>query len=194
VRRVIDRGAVTGAFVGIGMALVIAISFLLVIPIEPIYWYLSIPAGLLIGYYANSRSNRSRGEWRWVLPNSLFAGIVTGLTFAALLLALKALFFYADAGYPDFNRTDATGSVIPPTCVSGADCVYQRYLAQQGDQLREAGITDVASFTTLYWAQQLNTATIMLALATASSLAGGLVFGVARPPRRRLEAGQATAS
>ena len=37
VTRVIDRGAITAAYVGIGMAATIAISFLLVIPIEPIY-------------------------------------------------------------------------------------------------------------------------------------------------------------
>ena len=63
VTRVIDRGAVTAAYVGIGMAATIAVSFLLVIPIEPIYWLLALPAGLLIGYYANQRSDRRAGPW-----------------------------------------------------------------------------------------------------------------------------------
>jgi hypothetical protein len=36
VTRIVDRGAIVGAYVGIGMAVTIAISFLLVIPIEPI--------------------------------------------------------------------------------------------------------------------------------------------------------------
>jgi hypothetical protein len=40
--------------------------------------------GLLIGYYANQRSNRRAGPWRRILVNGLFAGIVTGLTAAAL--------------------------------------------------------------------------------------------------------------
>ena len=60
VSRFVDRGAITAAYVGIGMAVTIAISFLLVIPIEWIIWLLAIPAGLLIGYYANQRSRPAR--------------------------------------------------------------------------------------------------------------------------------------
>ena len=41
--------------------------------------------------------------------NGLFAGFVTGLTFALLLLLSKAMFFYADTGYPDFNRVEEAG-------------------------------------------------------------------------------------
>ena len=78
VTRVIDRGAITAAYVGIGMAVTIAVSFLLVIPIEPIYWLLALPAGLLIGYYANQKSDRRAGPWSRILANALFAGIVTG--------------------------------------------------------------------------------------------------------------------
>ena len=74
--RFVDRGAITAAFVGIGMAVTIGVSFLLVIPIEPIYWALSVPAGLLIGYYADARSGRGRGAWRRILANALFAGLV----------------------------------------------------------------------------------------------------------------------
>ena len=74
VSRVFDRGAIVAAYVGIGMAVTIAISFLLVIPIEPIYWLLALPAGLLIGYYANQRSDRRRGPWSRILANALFAG------------------------------------------------------------------------------------------------------------------------
>jgi len=91
--RVVDRGAITAAFVGIGMAVTIGVSFLLVIPVEPVYWYLSIPAGLLIGYYADARSGRGRGAWARILANATFAGFVTGLTLAALLLGVKALFY-----------------------------------------------------------------------------------------------------
>ena len=57
-------GAITAAYVGIGMAVTIAVSFLLVIPIEPIIWLLALPSGLLIGYYANQRSDRRAGPWR----------------------------------------------------------------------------------------------------------------------------------
>ena len=119
--RFVDRGAIT-AYVGIGMAVTIGVSFLLVIPIEPIYWLLAPLAGLMIGYYANQRANRGRGAWRRVIANSLFAGLVTGLTLAALLLAVKVLFFTADDGY----RDPSLGGQI--SCTSGGDCVYQRYL------------------------------------------------------------------
>ena len=84
--RLVDRGAITAAYVGIGMAVTIVVSFLLVIPIESIIWLLALPSGLLIGYYANQRSDRRAGPWGRILVNGLFAGFVTGLTAAVLLL------------------------------------------------------------------------------------------------------------
>jgi len=85
VNRILDRGAVTAAFVGIGMAVTMAISFLLVIPIDPVYLYLAVPAGALIGYYANARSARRRGEWRRLLPNAAFAVLVARLSVRVLM-------------------------------------------------------------------------------------------------------------
>jgi len=173
--RVLDRGALTAAYVGIGIAVVGAISFLLIIPIEPLYWILSIPAGLLIGWYANVRSGRRRGEWPRIVANAAFAGAATGLSLAALLLGVKALFFFGDGGYPDYNRVDpVTRLVIPPTCASGADCVYHRYVAQNGDALRAAGITDAASFGTLYWSEQWTTAGQLLAVTTGIAIVAGM--------------------
>jgi hypothetical protein len=184
--RVIDRGAITAAYVGIGMAATIAISFLLVIPIEPIYWLLAVPAGLLIGYYANQKSDRRGGPWSRILANALFAGAVTALTLAALLLAVKALFFFADNGYPDFNRVDAaTGEPIPPFCDSGAGCVYARYVADgSGDELAGVGVTDAASFTSFYWSQQASSALTIVALTMAGALVGGVAYGLTRPKPR----------
>jgi hypothetical protein len=175
VNRLIDRGAVTGAYIGIGMALTIGISFLLIIPIEPIYWYLSIPAGLLVGYYGNARAARAAGAWGHFVANGLFAGAATGLTLAVLLLGVKALFFVADDGYRDANL----GGRIQ--CVTGADCVYRRYLDAQGDAMRAAGINDAATFSGFYWSQQWTTAGLLLVLASGSGVAGGLVYGVTRP-------------
>ena len=80
----------------------------------------------MIGYYANARSRRIRGEWRRIIPNALLAGVVTGISLAALLLATKALFFYADNGYPEFNRVQ-DGVAVGETCATGAGCVYRRY-------------------------------------------------------------------
>ncbi len=104
--RFFDRGAKVAALVGVGMAVTLAISFLLIIPIIPAYVLVAVPAGLIIGYYANARSSRTRGQWRRLIPNALLAGAVTSLTLAVLLLGTKALFFFGDAGYPDFNRVD----------------------------------------------------------------------------------------
>ena len=173
--RVVDRGAITAAYVGIGMAVTIAISFLLVIPIEPVYWALSVPTGLLIGYYANARSARGRGHWPRFAANAMFAGLATGLTLAILLIGVKGLFFVADDGY----RDPGLGGSI--SCVRGADCVYERYVQAQGPVLRASGITDAASFSTLYWSQQWSTAGLLVALATGFGLAGGLIYGVTRP-------------
>ncbi|HXG26842.1 MAG TPA: hypothetical protein VNL94_08345, partial [Candidatus Binatia bacterium] len=167
--RIIDRGAVTAAFVGLGVAVTMAMSFLLIIPIDSAYLLLSIPAGIVIGYYANARSNRVRGEWRRLVPNAALAGLVTGLALAALLLATKALFFSADNGYPDFNRTE-NGVPTGPTCVAGADCVYRRYLAQAPDQLAAAGVTDAASFQALYWDAQASSARVLVVAPTLGAL------------------------
>ena len=105
--RFVDRGAITASWVGVGMAVTIGVSFLLVIPIEFLVTPFALFAGLLIGYYANARSNRAGGPWGRILANALLAGVATGVTFALLLLLVKVIFFYGDTGYPDFNRADA---------------------------------------------------------------------------------------
>ena len=192
--RFVDRGAITAAYVGIGMAVTIVASFLLIIPIEWIIWVLALPAGLLIGYYANQRSNRRAGPWRRIIVNGLFAGVVTGVSVAAFLLVVKGIFFYADSGYPDFNRIDETGQPIPPTCSTGADCVYQRYVkAGRGPDLAAAGVTDDASFTSLYWGEQLSTAGTLVLLTSMGGLGGAAIYGVVRPKPVAASAGSAAA-
>jgi len=182
VSRIVDRGAITAAYVGIGVAVTIAVSFLLIIPIEPVVWLLSVPSGLVIGYYANQRSNRRAGPWSRILRNGVFAGFVTGLATALLILILKAIFFFADTGYPDFNRVDAAGQPFPPYCQTGADCVYQRYVALGRDaDLRAAGATDGASFGALYWNQQFTVAGALLLVTTAGGLGGAAMYGALRP-------------
>ena len=172
------------AFVGIGMAVTMAISFLLVIPIEPAYVLLAFPGGLIIGYYANARSSRIRGQWRRILPNGLLAGVATGLVLALLLVGTKALFFFGDTGYPDFNRVEQDGMITGPRCQAGADCVYRRYLAAQPDQLAEAGVTDAATFADVYWTQQWSTARLLVLGTAGAALLGAFLFGLAGPRPR----------
>lgn len=179
--RFIDHGAVIAAYVGIGMALVIAVSFLLVIPIEPVYWLLAPLSGLLIGYYADARSDRRSGPWRRIAGDGLFAGLATGLSLAILLLGVKALFFAADNGFRD------PGLGGPLSCQGGASCVYARYKAQDPAGLAGAGITDVASFTAFYWNQQFQTAGTLVVVTLVGSAAGALAFGLTRMQRTRPE-------
>jgi hypothetical protein len=190
VTRIVDRGAIVAACVGIGMAMTMAISFLLVIPIEPIYWLLALPAGLLIGYYANQRSDRRAGPWSRIVVNAVVAGLATALTLAAFIFLVKALFFFGDNGYPDFNRIDAkTHQPVPPACESGAGCVYARYLAQgNGPAFDAAGITDATAFTTFYWGQQVSAAGTVLVLTLVGGLGGGFLYGIFRPKPTRLRA------
>lgn len=174
--RLVDRGAIAAAYVGIGMAVTIAFSFLLIIPIESVILLLALPSGLLIGYYANQRSDRRAGPWSRILVNGLFAALVTGLTAAVLLLSIKALFFYADNGYRDPGQ----GGQL--SCSGGADCVYGRYLdAGRGPDLAASGVTDAASFTGLYWSGQSGSAGALMILTLVGGVGGATLYGIFRP-------------
>lgn len=173
----VDRGAIYAGWVGVGMAVTIAVSFLLVIPIEPILWLLALPSGLIIGYYANARSNRLAGPWSRILANGAYAGLVTALTLALCFLVTKWIFFSADNGY----RNAAGGGPIAG-CETGADCVWQRYLAEgMGPELEAAGITTVEEFTAFYWSEQLGTASTVFVLGLLGGLGGAAIYGIARP-------------
>ena len=175
--RFVDRGAVIAGWVGVGMAVTIDVSFLLVIPIEPVVWLLAPVAGLIIGYYANSRADRRTGPWPRILANGAWAGIVTAVAMAGLMLGTKAIFFAADDGYRDAS----SGGPIAG-CRVGADCVYQRYLAAgRGPEFARAGVTDASSFTSFYWREQLGTAGIVLVLCAAGGVGGAAAYGVVRP-------------
>jgi hypothetical protein len=176
VTRVVDRGAIAAAWVGIGVAVTIGVSFLLVIPIEPIYWLMTLPAGLLIGFYANQRSDRRAGPWPRIVANALFATALTGATMALLLLGVKALFFSADNGY----RDPGLGGQI--SCQPGAECVYRRYLdAGRGAELEAVGVRDATTFARFYWEQQAATAGLLLAVTTAGGLGGAVLYALFRP-------------
>src|SRR5262249_47320301 len=140
--RVLDKGAIFAGWVGIGMALVIAIAFELIVAVQPIVFIVAPIAGILIGGYADQRSGGYRPRWR-LFANSLYAGIVTGVALALMYALLRLVFIYGDTGYPDFNRTDDNGQPTGVQCATGPDCTYQRYIAAgRGDELAAAGVTD----------------------------------------------------
>ena len=173
VSRFVDRGAIIAAYVGIGMAVTIGMSFLLIIPIEPVYWYLALPAGLLIGYYANPRSDRPAGPWGRILANALFAGLVTGITFAILLLAVKALFFYPDGGYRDARPVARSPARPAPTASTSGTWPRARGRRSRRRGHRCRHVHDVLLEA------QLGNAGMTLLLSVGGALGGGLMFGLA---------------
>lgn len=183
--RLVDRGAIFAGWVGIGMAAVIVLSFELVIPLQAVVFLCAPLAGLLIGYYANSRSEigprAGDAPLRWprMLGNALYAGLVTGLSLAILYGAVRLLFFYADQGYQPNGQGGAA------TCRAGADCVFQRYLADPSSaaELRNAGVTDAAQFETYFLRQQWDGALTLVLWTTLPALAGGAMYAASRPRR-----------
>jgi hypothetical protein len=183
VSRFIDRGAFMAGWVGLGMAVTVVVSFVLVIPIEFLVAPSALLGGMMIGYYANARSGRTGGPWRRVIMNALWAGLITGVTYMLLMLGLKAIFFGADNGYRDASMGG------PITCEAGAECVYMRYLDFVDDPaaFEAQGVTDVESFTQFYWTQQLVDGGTLVMLSLAGSLFGGLMYGATN--RRKPDVG-----
>lgn len=171
--RVLDPGAVFAGWVGLGMAVIAAISLALVFPVQALLFLFAPIGGLLIGWYANARAERRR-PWSRVIVNAAYAGLVTALSLVLLYGAIRLLFVYADNGYPDFNRTDSNGVVIEPTCAVGPACTYARYVkAGRGPELEALGVRDAASFESYALREQLNGSIALLVLTIGGALAGG---------------------
>lgn len=170
-RRWVDAGAVFAGWVGVGMALLVAIGLELIVAVQSLVFLFAPVGGLLIGFYANARSARRR-PWSRVLANAAWAGLVAALALALIYGAVRLLFVYADAGYRDTTQ----GGVI--SCPMGPACTYQRYLdAGRGPALEAAGVTDVASFEAYLLREQLSGALILAGLTLGGALAGGALYG-----------------
>ena len=182
--RFVDRGAVVAGWIGLGTAVVLVIAFALVVPIQPIVYVAALPAGLLIGWYANAKSERRRPRTR-ALANALWAGLLTALTMGIFYVAVRLIFIYGDSGYPNYNRTDpTTGQSIPPYCQPGPDCTYQRYLdAGRGAELEAGGVTTSEEFGRFILAEQVQAGALLFGLTMAGAAIAG-TFQALRPTGR----------
>jgi len=167
VSRFVDRGAIFAGWVGLGMAVVIAMGLELIVAVQSLVFLAALPAGLLIGAYAETRSARRR-PWRRVLANAMWAGLVTAVSLAILYGGIRLLFVYADSGYRD------AGQGGPLVCRTGPQCTYERYLgAGRGPELEAAGVHDAADFERFVLQGQLNGAITILTLTIGGAVIGG---------------------
>jgi len=173
--RVLDRGAITAALVGVGMAVTIAISFELVIALQVLTFVAAPLAGITIGFYANHKSGRWRPRWR-LFANAGFAGLVTGLSLALVYVGLRLLFVYADSGY----RPETMGGQLD--CATGPACTYAR-LVDEGNaaDLAADDIDDAASFESAVWHWQ-GTTVVILTLGTLAGALAAATWRALRPP------------
>jgi hypothetical protein len=174
--RVLDRGAISAAFVGLGMAVTIAISFELIIALQALVFVSAPFAGLVIGYYANNKSERWRPRWR-LFANAGFAGTVTGVSLALMYVALRLLFIYADSGY----RPETMGGQLE--CSTGPECTYARFIddGNEADLIAD-GITDSASFESAVWRWQGESMLMLTLMTLGGSLTAAGWRAVRTPP------------
>jgi hypothetical protein len=174
--RVLDRGAIYAAMVGLGMAVTIAISFELVVAIQALVFVSAPLAGGVIGFYANHKSERWRPRWR-LFANAGFAGLVTGLSLAIMYVGIRLLFLYADSGY----RPEPMGGQLE--CQMGPACTFARHLDDgRRDELASVGITDAASFEVAWWREHLAGGLQLTLLTAAGALGAATWRAVRRPP------------
>ena len=176
--RFLDKGAIFAGYVGIGMTVVIAIAFALIIPVQTLVFVATILGGVLIGAYANQRSNRYR-PMRRVFANAIWAALVTAISLSLLYGAIRLLFVVADSGF----RNPGQGGQIE--CQVGPDCTYQRYVEDgQGDELAAIGVTDGASFGSYFlWDGVIvNGAGLIILLTVAGALVAAGFRSLQTPP------------
>lgn len=173
--RFIDRGAIFAGWVGLGVGLVVAIAFELIIPVQTVVFLLAPVVGVVIGVYANVRAERNRPLGR-VLANAAWAGLITGIGLALLYVVIRLVFIYADSGaLPDGTSLD---------CRTGPACIYARYVnAGQAEELAADGITDAASLEAALWRELTVVGAGMVVVTIGGALVGGAIR-TATAPRR----------
>jgi hypothetical protein len=160
------------------MAVVVALAFELIIPVQALVFLLAPLMGAVIGIYANVRAERWRPRAR-VIANALYAGAVTGLAVAVFYVAIRLIFIYGDGGsLPDGTTLD---------CQTGPDCVYQRLVIEEQrtgttGELAAEGITDAASLEAFAWRGLAITGASLFILTLSGALIGGFVRSVTTQP------------
>lgn len=165
-RRVVDDGAVFAGWIGLGLAAVVAIAFELIVAVQSLVFMLAPPVGVLIGVYANVRSERHFPRWR-VMANAVWAGAVTGLGLALIYVALRLVFLFGDTGdLPGGDRLD---------CRPGPECTYMRYVdAGRGEDLAQVGIVDAATYQAAALREHAFGGLTLVGLTLAGSVVGGV--------------------
>ncbi len=176
--RFLDKGAIFGGWVGLGMAVVVALAFELIIPVQAVVFLLAPLMGAVIGIYANVRAERWRPRGR-VLANALYAGAVTGLAVAVFYVGIRLIFIYGDSG----SLPDGTSL----TCQTGPDCVYQRLLIEEQrtgnvGELEAEGITDAAALEAFPWRSLALTGVTLFVLTLSGAVIGGFVRSLTTQP------------
>lgn len=184
--RIVDPGAVFAGWVGLGMALVVAIAFELIVAVQSIVFMIAPLTGLLIGIYANVRAERRRPRWR-VMTNAAWAGVVTGVGLALIYVVLRLVFMYGDTGVL------ATGESLD--CRRGPECTYMRYVeVGRGDDLAQVGVVDARSYEAAALREQLFGALTLVGLTLAGSVGGGIGRAITGEPATRRDGEPAAAS
>lgn len=179
------RPAVIAGWVGVGVAVIVVLSFELVFAVQAIVFLLALPVGLLIGYHANARDRSAtalaaeqgstagrRLGWGRSVANGLVAGLMTGIALAVLYVLIRLVFFYLDTGFR------AGGP--PYSCTNGPDCTYQRSLDDPNIRaaLENAGVHDAAGYTGFFLESQALGGGTLVALVLGGSLAGSVLLRV----------------
>jgi hypothetical protein len=146
----------------------------LIIPVQTVVFIAAPLAGVVIGVYANVRSERWRPRAK-VLLNAIYAGLVTGLGLAILYVIIRLVFIYGDTGaLPNGTRIN---------CSSGPECIYLRYVnVGQQAELASMGITDAASLESALWRELMVTGSGLVLLTLGGSIVGGVARSYSKMP------------
>ena len=190
------RPAAVAGLVGVGVAVVVVMSFELIFAVQAIVFLLALPMGLLIGWYANARDQTVRDQatrdqvlaptssgggsaptarigWPRAIANGLVAGVITAVVLAVIYVLIRLLFLYLDDGF----RAGGAAYV----CSSGPDCGYQRALDEPRlrEALEGAGVHDAAGYTAFFLEGQAYGAASLLVLVIGGSVVGAAGYRLA---------------